>query len=103
MPYNYTPKTDGETLLRHQIARVKARIVKLEKEGKEYKNPIVSIPYDQAIDLVKRHKARKEVVETLNNLAGELSFQLDEEYVSYNVTDLRSLANKILIKISEIK
>ena len=103
MPHNYTPKTDGETLLRHQIARVKARIRKLEKDGNEYKDPIVSIPYSQAVDLVDRHKKRKDKVETLLNVAGELSFQLDAEFVTYNVTSLRKLCDKLIVVASEIK
>ena len=103
MPRDYVPKSDGETLLRHQVARIKARVKKLEKEGKEYPNPIVSIAYQQAVDIANRHKDRKEKIQTMLNLAGELSFQLDGEYVEYNVANLRKLANLILVKLSEIK
>lgn len=103
MSSNYIPKNDGEVLLRYQIARVRSRITKMERDGKEYSSPIVSIPLLQAMDLVERHKLRKNKLETLANIAGELSFQLDNEYISYNVTGLRNLANKILVKISEIK
>lgn len=103
MPHNYTPKSEGETLLRHQVARVKARIGKLEKEGKDYPAPIVSIAYEQAVDIVDRHKARKDKVQTAQNLAGELSFQLDDEYVNYDVSTLRTLANKLIVAISQIK
>jgi hypothetical protein len=103
MPHNYTPKTDGETLLRYQVARVRARVSKLEKEGKEYNSPIVSIPYDQAVELVDRAKARKGKLETASNIAGELSFQLDDEYVNYNVSTLRNLANKLLVALSQVK
>ena len=103
MPNNYKPKTDGETLIKHQIARVKTRIRKMEANGIEYKEPLITIPLVQAEDIVKRFNERKDKMETLRNIAGELSFQLDEEFVTYNVTALRKLANKLIAVASEIK
>lgn len=103
MPHNYIPKSECETLLRHQVARTRTRIAKLEKLGKEYKNPIVSIPLEQAVDITQRAKIRKEKLQTAINIAGEISFQLDDEYVNYKVTDLRVLANKMLVALSQIK
>jgi predicted nucleotidyltransferase len=103
MPHDYVPKSEGETLLRHQVARARARISKLEKDGKEYKNPIISIAFEQAVDIVNRHKERKEQLETVYNLVAELSFQLENEYVKYDVTAMRNLANKILVRLTEIK
>jgi hypothetical protein len=103
MPNNYSPKTDGETLIRHQIARVKTRIRKMEANGLEYKEPLVTIPLAQAEDIIKRFNKRKDNIETLRNIAGELSFQLDGEYVQYNVSALRKLADKLIAIASEIK
>lgn len=103
MPNNYVPKTDGETLIRHQIARVKSRIRKMEANGLEYKEPLITIPLIQAEDIIKRFNERKNKMETLKNVAGELSFQLDGEYVEYNVSALRKLANKLIAIASEIK
>ena len=42
-------------------------------------------------------------METLRNIAGELSFQLDGEYVQYNVSALRKLSDKLIAIASEIK
>jgi hypothetical protein len=103
MPNNYSPKTDGETLIRHQIARVKTRIRKMEANGLEYKEPLITIPLAQAEDIIKRFNKRKDNIETLRNIAGELSFQLDGEYVQYNVSALRKLADKLIAIASEIK
>ena len=103
MPNNYSPKTDGETLIRHQIARVKTRIRKMEANGLEYKEPLVTIPLAQAEDIIKRFNKRKDNIETLRNIAGELSFQLDGEYVQYNVSALRKLVDKLIAIASEIK
>jgi hypothetical protein len=103
MPRDYIPKTDGETLIRHQIARVKNRIRKMEANGVEYKEPLITIPLVQAEDIIKRFNERKDKMETLRNLAGELSFQLDAEYITYNVTSLRKLSDKLLVVASEIK
>lgn len=103
MPRDYVPKTDGETLIRHQIARVKSRIRKMEANGVEYKEPLITIPLVQAEDIINRFNYRKDKMETLRNIAGELSFQLDGEYIDYNVTGLRILANKLIAVASEIK
>jgi hypothetical protein len=103
MPNNYSPKTDGETLIRHQIARVKTRIRKMEANGLEYKEPLITIPLAQAEDIIKRFNKRKDNMETLRNIAGELSFQLDGEYVQYNVSALRKLSDKLIAIASEIK
>lgn len=103
MPNNYSPKTDGETLIRHQIARVKTRIRKMEANGLEYKEPLITIPLAQAEDIIKKFNKRKDNMETLRNIAGELSFQLDGEYVQYNVSALRKLSDKLIAIASEIK
>ena len=102
MPNNYSPKTDGETLIRHQIARVKTRIRKMEANGLEYKEPLITIPLAQAEDIIKKFNKRKDNMETLRNIAGELSFQLDGEYVQYNVSALRKLSDKLIAIASEI-
>lgn len=103
MPHNYVPKTDGETFIKHQIARVKTRIKKMEANGVEYKEPLITIPLAQAEEIITRFEKRKDKMETLRNVAGELSFQLDGEYVQYNVSALRKLADKLITLASEIK
>ena len=103
MSKHSVPKSDGETLLRHQVARARSRIAKMEKDGKEYESPIVSIPINSAIEITERAKIRKEQVTTLVDLIGEMSFQLDFEYVVWSPAKLRALAARATILASKIK
>ena len=99
---DYEPKTRGLKRLAYMTARTKSRVTILDNQGKEFKNPLVSIPLDDAETIINIDRKRKNKIETLKDIIGELSHQLDAELVDYNPRQLRTIANIALIKINEL-
>lgn len=99
----YTPKTDGLRLLNYQINRVKNASRKMEKNQKVYRDPLVTIPYKQAFELVENGKHNRMSISDVKKLSEKLSKKLDGDYLNYNPTELRNICNLILIKLSELK
>lgn len=98
---NYEPKSTGVTLLKHGLARAKARLAK--NPNIDPATILVSIPMSQAEDIVSARRNELDSLATIVALTDELSFQLNLEYADYKPNQLRALIGKISQKITALK
>jgi hypothetical protein len=98
----YEAKTKGMKRLGYMTARTKSRVTILENQGRKFKNPLVSIPLSDAQMIINLDRKRHDKIETLKQIIGELSHQLEAELVDYNPRQLRTIADIALIKINEL-
>jgi hypothetical protein len=75
----------------------------MEKEGREYKNPVVTINFEKAMEILDVEKKKKSKIRSIIELSSELSFELDKQYADLNPTKLKALAERILIHASSIE
>ena len=96
-------KTDGESLIRHLVARARTRLIKARERGDKYEEPVISIPLLKANEIGERAKARKEKVETLTQLLGEISFLMEEQDHPVNSKKLKTLVDRSIVIATQIK
>lgn len=95
-------KTDGETLIRHLVARTRTRLRKYQEQGKKFDEPVISIPLLLANDIAERSVKRKDKIETIVQILGEISFRIEDEE-TIKVSKINTLVERALIIASEIK
>lgn len=100
---DYTPKSVGETYLRHQISRQKSFATKMANSGKRVKHSLLSIPLEQAEYIVNKHKSNTASIQTTIALLEELEALLDVGYEEYSPTKLRSVCKRALLSVRKIK
>lgn len=100
---DYIPKSLGETYLRHQIARQNRTNRKMADSGKKSMHSVLSIPLEQAVYIVDKHKINVESTNTAIALLEELEALLDSGYELYSPTKLRSVCKRALLNVRKIK
>ena len=71
--------------------------------GKPFKHSLLSIPIEQAEDIVNKYKSNTEATRTIVALLEELEVMLDAGYESYSPTKLRSVCKRALLNAKKIK
>lgn len=100
---DYIPKSTGETYLRMQIARFKSFKTKSKNSNMELKHSTLSIPLEQAEEIVNKHKANTDAVRSAKAILEELEIMLAEGYETYSPTKLRLLCKRALLNVNKIK
>lgn len=96
-------KTDGETLIRHLVTRARNRLLKAKGMGAKYEEGVVCIPLLKANDIGVRAKKRKEKRETLLQLLGEISYQLDDNSIPLRRETLKRLVDRSIVLTTQIE
>jgi hypothetical protein len=96
-------KTDGETLIRHLVTRARNRLLKAKGMGARYEEGVVCIPLLKANDIGVRAKKRKEKRETLLQLLGEISNQLDDDTKPLRKENLKRLVDRSIVLTTQIE
>ena len=100
---DYEPKSFGETYLRHQIARHKAYKTKMANSKHPIKHSMLSVPMEQAVHIVDKHKENMDAARSAVALLEELETLLDSGYELYSPTKLRSVCKRALLNVRKIK
>lgn len=100
---DYEPKSFGETYLRYQIARHKAYKTKMANSKNPIKHSMLSVPMEQAVHIVDKHKENMDAAKSAVALLEELETLLDGGYESYSPTKLRSICKRALLKTKQIR
>lgn len=100
---DYIPKSIGETYLRHKIARHTKYAIKMANAGKEINHSIITVPIEQAVYIVNKHKENTSSTRSAVALLEELERLLDAGYESYSPTKMRSLCRHALLHVKKIK
>jgi hypothetical protein len=103
MSKNYTPKSSGETYLKRAVNRHNAMKSKFEDQGKKFSADIVSIPLEQADEIVKKHETRAVAIPTLNAILEELQEQVNAGFETYSPSTLRTLVSRARFHFNKIK
>lgn len=96
-------KTDGETLIRHLVTRARNRLLKAKGMGANYEEGVVCIPLLKANDIGIRAKKRKEKRETLLQLLGEVSNQLEDNSMPLRRETLKRLIDRSIVITTQIE
>lgn len=103
MAKDYIPKSSGESFLKRAVSLHYSRKRKVEERGKVFSAEMVSIPIEQAEEIVNKHKIRMPSVYTLAEILEELEIQVNAGYESYSPTSLRTLVSRAIFHLNKIK
>lgn len=103
MADEYTPKSSGESYLKRAVNKHNAIKRRFEEDGKVFSANIVSIPLEQANEIVKKHKVRMPAIYSLESILDELQNQVNGGYETYNPSSLRTLVSRAIFHLNKIK
>jgi hypothetical protein len=103
MAEDYIPKASGESYLKRAVNKHNAIKRKFEDQGKPFSANIVSIPLEQAEEIVIKYKARVPSVASLEKILEELQIQVNGGYESYSPSSLRTLVSRAIFHLNKIK
>ena len=100
---DYPLKSTGETYLRMQISRFKSFKTKMKNLDKDLNHSILSIPLEQAEEIVNKHKENTNAIRSAKAILEELEIMLADGYENYSPTKLRLLCKRALLNVNKIK
>ena len=103
MAEEHTQKSSGESCLRRVVSKHNATKRKFEDQGKKFSADIVSIPLEQANEIVEKHRVRVPAVSSLDSILEELQNQVNGGYETYSPSTLRSLVSRARFYLNKIK
>lgn len=103
MAKDYIPKSSGESFLNRAVNKHNATKRKFEDQGKKFSADIVSIPLEQADEIIKKYKTRAVAVPTINAILEELQEQVNAGFETYSPSTLRTLVSRAIFHFNKIK
>lgn len=103
MAEQYYQKSSGESCLRRVVNKHNATKRKFEEQGKKFSADIVSIPLEQANEIIDKHKIRIPAISSLDNILEELQNQVNGGYETYSPSTIRSLVSRARLYLNKIK
>ena len=103
MSKDYIPKSSGESFLNRAVNKHNATKRRFEDQGKKFSADIVSIPLEQADEIIKKYKTRAVAVPTLNAILEELQEQVNAGFETYSPSTLRTLVSRARFHLNKIK
>ena len=103
MAEEYIQKSSGESCLRRLVSKHNATKRRFEEQGKKFSSEVVSIPVEQATEIVEKHKVRVPAVSSLESILEELQNQVNGGYETYSPSTLRTLVSRARFYLNKIK
>ncbi len=103
MAKDYIYKSGGESCLQRIVSKHKATKRKFAEQGKDFSSNLISIPVEQASEIVEKHKVRVPAVSSLDSILEELQNQVNGGYETYSPSTLRSLVSRARYYLNKIK
>lgn len=103
MAKDYIYKSSGESCLQRIVSKHRATKRRFKEEGKVFTSELVSLPIEQATEIVERHRIRVPAVSSLDNILDELQNQVNGGYETYSPSTLRSLVSRARFYLNKIK
>lgn len=103
MSKDYIPKSSGESFLNRAVNKHNATKRKFEDQGKKFSADIVSIPLEQADEIIKKYKVRAVAIPTVDSILEELQEQVNAGFETYSPSTLRMLVSRARLHFNKIK
>jgi hypothetical protein len=103
MSKDYIPKSSGESFLNRVVNKHNATKRKFEDQGKKFSADIVSIPLEQADEIIKKYKVRAVAIPTIDSILEELQEQVNAGFETYSPSTLRMLVSRARLHFNKIK